>query len=245
MKIHAFDGCNETLGEQYGLALYTMAESVQAKDILEIGAGWGWSALAFSLSLENREGSRLISVDIEPQRIHSKNHMAIIKSGIDWTILNESSASVEVEGKFDLIYIDGDPYIAQGDFLRFYPKLRPGGLMVLDGYGCQVGPTEAVDSLKSSYDFTMLPYMAKACHAIHRKPIPLLKKDGHIAVCLDCKTSVTGLDWRGIDKTACKHAVGHGHNVEVRIEPRDLSYTVIQKRALQREGEGGTANEAK
>ena len=229
MKIREFGKCTEVLSTQYALALYTLAESVDAHDILEIGAGWGWSARAFALSLVNRVPSRLISIDPHPNRIHNFNRVVVEDTGIEWGVLDGDSAIIMPDGEFDLIYIDGDPYRAQGDFIRFYPRLRPGGLMILDGYGTQVGPTEAVDSLMSSYHFTILPYKATSCHAIHSKPKPLLKKDGYFAVCEDCGTKDAFRNWREVDTHAKDHAMKHGHAVLVRIEPRNLYYVTIPK----------------
>ena len=229
MKIHAFGDCDEVHGEQYALSLYTLAESVQAKDILEIGAGWGWSARAFALSLENRTGSRLVSVDRKPQRLHRKNRKAIISTGINWSIIEGNSADVEIDGEFDLIYIDGAPHMVHADFLRFYPKLRAGGLMVVDGYGWQFGPTDAVDSLSSSYQFASLPYKDHSCHAVHRKPREQSKKDGFLVICQQCGTKVACQNWRHVDQTAYSHALQLNHRVQVRVEPRGLSYMVMPK----------------
>jgi predicted O-methyltransferase YrrM len=232
MKIRDFGSCKEVTGQQYALSLYTLAESVRAKDVLEIGAGWGWSSRAFALSLENRQCSRLVSIDKHPARIHRVNRVATKGTGIDWDIIEGDSAKIMPPGEFDLIYIDGNPYMAHADFLRFYPKLRPGGLMVMDGYEGQVGPTEAVDSLAAQYPFVSLPYHPHYSHAIHRKPLTLSKKDGHIATCGHCTTKVACKSWREVDKTARDHAFDAKHRVTVRVEPRDLTYVVIPKGAM-------------
>lgn len=231
MKVREFGECTEVLGNQYALSLYTLAESVHAKDILEIGAGWGWSARAFALSLENRPGGHLTSIDTHPARIHTENRRAVTATAIDWQIIEDSSATAPVDDEFDLIYIDGNPYMAHSDFLRFYPKLRPGGLIVMDGYGGQVGPTEAVDSLMSSYHFTILPYKANYCHAIHSKPVPLSDKNDNSIACEACGGKSFYPNWREADTAANQHSNEQKHSVAVHIASRNLSYTIFQKGA--------------
>jgi len=231
MKVRAFGECAEVMGNQYALSLYTLAESVRAKDILEIGAGWGWSARAFAASLENRPGGQLTSIDPYPARIHAENRKAVTSTGIGWQIIEGSSANAPIESEFDLIYIDGNPYMAHADFLRFYPKLRPGGLVVMDGYGGQVGPTEAVDSLSSSYHFTILPYEASYSHAIHSKPRPPSDKNDNSIFCEACGGKSFYPNWREADTAASEHSAGRGHPVAVNIASRHLSYTIFQKGA--------------
>ncbi|MHC4620770.1 MAG: O-methyltransferase [Planctomycetota bacterium] len=229
MIVRDFGACTEVCSNQYALNLYTLAESVSARRVLEIGAGWGWSSRAFSLSLENRLPSELVSVDINPKRIHRENRRAVLNTEICWAIQDADSTKVSLDGEFDVLYIDGDPYIAQADFLKFYPQVKPGGLVIMDGYNGQIGPTEAVDSLSSSYPFVTLPYHSGYAHAVHRKPKPLLDKDGFTAICEECQSVTPFRDWREVDTEARKHTNEKKHRVHVRVEPRDLSYTVIPK----------------
>lgn len=43
--------------------LYHLAEFIQAKNVIETGIAYGWSSLSLLLSLSNRKGSYLISID--------------------------------------------------------------------------------------------------------------------------------------------------------------------------------------
>ena len=192
--------------------------------------GWGWSGRAFALSLENRPPAKLTSIDIVPERISRENRRAVIDAGIDWNIIAEDSAKVEIDEEFDLVYIDANPDMAHADFLRFYPYLRPGGLMIMDGYGMQLGPTEAVDSLSAQYPFTSIPYgSGNYSHAIHRKPIPPNGKTAIRVMCKECNTLVNCSSWKEADKTANAHTMASGHRVAVTVESRNLNYVVIPK----------------
>ncbi len=232
MIVRDFGECLEVRSPQYALSLYTLAESVKAKSILEVGMGWGWSSRAFALSLENRPPSKLTSIDIVPERIKRENRKAVVDSKIDWDIIAESSADVEIDCEFDLIYIDANPEMAHADFLKFYPRLKPGGFIIMDGYGGQVGPTEAVDSLSSQYPFVSIPYDALKeiySHAVHRKPLSPHSGKGIHIVCKECNTIVNCVSWREADTKAFAHTKKMRHTVAVEIQTRGLTYIVIPK----------------
>jgi len=228
--IRDFGECQEVAGPQYSLSLYTLAESVKAKSILEVGMGWGWSGRAFALSLENRPPAKLTSIDIVPERVKRENRRAVIDAGIEWNIIAEDSSEVEIDEEFDLIYIDANPNMAHADFLKFYPHLRPGGLMIMDGYGWQLGPTEAVDSLSPQYPFVSIPYGNSASsHAVYRKPVPPNGKYANRVMCKECNTLVNCASWKEADKTANAHTMLSGHCAAVTVESRDINYVVIPK----------------
>jgi hypothetical protein len=228
VKLREFGTCDEVSGAQYALALYTLAEGVRAHDILEIGAGWGWSTRAFALSLENRVNTRLVSVDMFPKRIYAANRAAVKRTGVPWQVIEGDSARVTVDGEFDLIYIDGDPYLAHADFLRFYPRLRENGLIILDGYGYQVGPTEAVESLQAQYPFVALPYDHPSSHAVHRK-LPTIGVGDYTILCESCSMTTPYRFWRDADVAALKHSKRCSHRVYVNANPRNVLYIVIPK----------------
>ncbi len=231
MIIRDFGECTEVVSSQYALSLYTLAESIKAKSILEVGMGWGWSSRAFALSLENRSPSKLTSIDKSPDRIRRENRKAVLDAKIDWEIIAGDSAEVDIEDEFDLIYIDANPDMAHADFLRFYPKLSPGGMIVIDGYGGQVGPTEAVDNLSGQYPFFPLPYKDVYAHAVHRKPELPRSGKGIRIVCEQCSVSINCVSWREADTKAFAHTKEMRHNVHVEIESRGLNYIVIPKGA--------------
>ena len=229
MKLRQFGECKEVVSEQYALNLYTLTESVQAHDVLEIGAGWGWSARAFALSLENRVSTRLVSIDLYPKRIHRENREAVHKTDVTWEIIGEDSSIAKPAGQFDVLYIDGNPNLARQDFLRYYPQVRDGGVVIMDGYGGQIGPTESVDSLKQQYPFTPISYHQSYSHAVHRKPQSLNESASSMGMCKSCEVIISGIDWRTIDTAAKHHAKNNGHQVAITIGPRNLSYVVFFK----------------
>lgn len=227
MILRQFGECAEVYGTQYSLNLFTLAESIKARSILELGAGWGWSSRAFALSLENRLPSKLTSIDIHPERIKRDNRKAVLDTNVDWDIIAESTSTVEITDDFDLIYVDANPNQAHADFLRFYPRLNPGGLIIMDGYDNQPGPTSAVDSLSNQYPFMYIQYYKCYIHAIHRKPITDSGKRGIRTVCKQCAETVNYRSWREADSEAYKHAAVSLHKVAVTVEERGLHYMVF------------------
>lgn len=173
MKASAFiaameaDGCHEVGGPRYCMQLYALCESVQARRALEIGLGWGYSGRAFAASMSQREPSVLTSIDPAPARKDYEYDDAA-----NWRIVQDFSESARFDGNIDLLYLDGDPRSVSRDFDRFYRHLLPGGIVIIDGYGHNDGDTvKAVDSLRRSFPFTVLPYSPDWAHAVHRKVV--------------------------------------------------------------------------
>jgi hypothetical protein len=216
--------CAETGGATYGLLLYALAESVRARRVLEIGAGWGHSGAAFAQSLRHRLPSTLISVDPHPERLRKDCADSIASSAVTWDVVGSTSAAVDIAGPFDLIYIDGDPSQARADFDKFAPMLRPGGLLIMDGYGGQPGPTDAVDALADSARFAIIPYHNAYSFAVHSSAPEKIQKGGHFAKCELCGDASVQPSWSKIDAWADSHVAATSHTVGVYVMPRRIKY---------------------
>lgn len=217
-----FGDCDEVGGQQYALNLYTLAESIKAMTVLEIGAGWGWSGRAFALSLSKRHG-KLISIDPRPERIKSENRRRIEVSGASWDIRKERSADRPCNDRIDLLYIDGDPREAASDFIKYSENVRAGGLIILDGFGGQPGPTEFVESCEMN--FLHLPYNDTYCHAVYRKSVPLASGGKYEAACTQCPATFQADYWSALDTLIDAHVTGELHTVNAVAEPRRIKYT--------------------
>lgn len=218
-----FGDCMEVGGQQYALNLYTLAESIKAMTVLEIGAGWGWSARAFALSLAPRSGM-LISIDPHPERIKAENRGRIAALEMPWEIRKERSGDTPFNAAIDLLYIDGDPKNAADDFNRYQENVRAGGLIVLDGYGGQPGPTEFVDAAAQERDFLKLPYSEAYCHAIYRKPVPRIHGGKYEARCMQCLQEFRAGYWSALDVLIDSHVGKSGHSVAAVAGPHGIKY---------------------
>ena len=115
-----------------GRLLRILAESVEAKTVVEIGTSTGISGLWFALALQ-KTGGRLITFDIDEGRARvARAHFR--KAGVDGLVemvLGDAHRTLaRVKGPVDVVFIDAekDGYV---DYLRkVLPLVRPGGLIL-------------------------------------------------------------------------------------------------------------------
>jgi predicted O-methyltransferase YrrM len=115
-----------------GRMLRVLTESVNAKQVLEIGTSTGISGLWFLLALE-RTGGRLTTLELDPRRAAlARGHFK--RAGVDALVtLVEGDAHKSVgklQGPVDVVFIDAekDGYV---DYLnQVLPLVRPGGLIL-------------------------------------------------------------------------------------------------------------------
>lgn len=115
-----------------GRLLRLLAETMEAKNVVEIGTSNGYSGLWILMALSNT-GGKLTTFEIDPQKVRlaADNFK---RAGVDHlaTII-EGDAHEEVKklkGPIDLLFIDADKegYL---DYLnKLLPLVRPGGIIV-------------------------------------------------------------------------------------------------------------------
>lgn len=126
--------------QRYVRTLYHLAEAFEIKTALEIGIGsLAMSGQSFAHSMAQRGGGRIVSVDIDVTRPNAVQHAYALTCGVEWTIIHGDSTSPEVkvpELNYDLLFIDGDHVTPAPrlDFEKYYPLVRPGGLVLFDDY---------------------------------------------------------------------------------------------------------------
>jgi predicted O-methyltransferase YrrM len=129
--------------------LYWLTEHVQARRVVETGVAFGWSSLALLLSLRNRSGARLASIDMPYPKINNDAWVGcVVPDGLrsQWTLLRYADReglprALRLLGSIDLCHYDSDKRYRSR--LWAYPllwdALRPGGLMLSDDIGDNVG----------------------------------------------------------------------------------------------------------
>jgi Methyltransferase domain len=143
-------GCPVWMGGAGDLdLLYWLTEHVQARRVIETGVAFGWSSLALLLSLRNRSGSRLVSVDMPYPKINNDAWVGCVvpdELRRPWTLLRFADReglprALREVGVIDLCHYDSDKRYRSR--LWAYPllwnALRPGGLMLSDDIGDNVG----------------------------------------------------------------------------------------------------------
>ena len=120
-------------GAGQGVLLSMFSKMLRPKRILEIGTYTGYSAICLAEGLT--EGGTLITIDRNEElqtRVRQNFEKAKLTHCIDFKIGKALDIIPELDGPFDLIFIDAD----KGNYLNYYQlaidKLRPGGLIITD-----------------------------------------------------------------------------------------------------------------
>lgn len=123
---------NMNVPEDDGRMLRLLAESLGAKQVVEIGTSTGYSGLWFCLALRST-GGKLTTHEIDAGRA-AKARENFKRAGVDDIVtLVEGDAHKEIaklKGPIDILFLDADKegYI---DYLeKLVPLVRPGGLIV-------------------------------------------------------------------------------------------------------------------
>jgi len=121
------------IGPQVGRLLALLTRLVGAREVLELGSGFGYSALWFARALPS--GGRVHLTDRSTERL-ARAREAFGRAGLlDRAVFHEGDALAIFErlpGPFDVVLADLD----KSDYPKLpalvKPKLRPGGLLIVD-----------------------------------------------------------------------------------------------------------------
>jgi predicted O-methyltransferase YrrM len=151
-------GGNMNVPAEDGRLLRLLAESLGARNIVEIGTSNGYSGLWQALALK-ATGGRLTTFEIDPRRAAMAREN-FKKAGVeDLVTLVEGDAHEKValvEGPIDILFLDADKegYL---DYLnQLLPKVRPGGLVI--GHNINPGQADAkyVEAVMTNPDLETL-----------------------------------------------------------------------------------------
>jgi caffeoyl-CoA O-methyltransferase len=116
-----------------GQFLGALVRSTGAKRILELGTFTGYSSISMALALP--EDGRLITCDVNAETTEIARRYATeagVVDRIDYRTGPALDSIAQLEGEFDLVFIDAD----KPNYLNYYeatlPKLAQRGLMILD-----------------------------------------------------------------------------------------------------------------
>ena len=121
------------VGRQEGRFLELLVFAAQATSVLEIGTFTGYSAMAMAAGLA--KGGSIISLEVDPQHA-TVARGNIAAAGLEHLIsVIEGPALVSLEqlqGPFDLVFIDADKVSYDAYYEAVLPKLAPHGIIVVD-----------------------------------------------------------------------------------------------------------------
>jgi caffeoyl-CoA O-methyltransferase len=116
-----------------GQLLRTLVRSTGARRILELGTFTGYSSISMALALP--PDGRLITCDVDEETTAIARRYAEeagVADRIEYRLGPALETIAQLEGEFDLVFIDAD----KPNYVNYYeatlPKLAPNGLMILD-----------------------------------------------------------------------------------------------------------------
>lgn len=121
------------IGPLVGRFLYLITQVTQAKRVLELGSGFGYSAYWFAKALG--KNGEIICTDGNP--LNAERATAYLKRGkvgskVEFLVGDALKLIDEQEGQFDIIFNDLDKHQYPKAFRKAVPKLRKGGLLISD-----------------------------------------------------------------------------------------------------------------
>jgi predicted O-methyltransferase YrrM len=116
-----------------GEFLHLMVHVTAAKHVLEVGTFRGYSGIWLGLGLE-QTGGKLVTIDISPDRVKEARGNFIRAGLADRITVLEGDAhkvAKTVVGPLDLVFLDAEKGNELDYFRTVFPKLRPGGFILL------------------------------------------------------------------------------------------------------------------
>lgn len=120
-------------GQMQGRILSMFSKMICPQSILEIGTFTGYSAICLSEGLS--ENGKLCTIDINEEleeRVLRYFQEADIHDKVDYRIGNALDIIPDLEGLFDLTFIDADKENYQNYFDLIVEKTRSGGVIIAD-----------------------------------------------------------------------------------------------------------------
>lgn len=120
-------------GQVLGKFLSFMSQMIQPDRILEIGTYTGYSAICLAAGL--KEGGRLDTIEVNPELKHIINryiHKSGFEQRINLYIGDALDIIPELDGAYDLVFIDADKISYPDYYKLIFPKVKKGGIIMAD-----------------------------------------------------------------------------------------------------------------
>lgn len=120
-------------GQLQGKMLEILTKMINPKLVLEIGTYTGYSAICMARGL-NKSG-KLITIDINDEletMVRGFFEESGLAEQIDYRLGNALDLLPEIEGPFDLVFIDADKINNEKYYDLIIEKINPGGILMAD-----------------------------------------------------------------------------------------------------------------
>jgi predicted O-methyltransferase YrrM len=129
--------------------LYTLCDHLRATRVVETGVAYGWTSLAVLLSLQDRPGSLLYSVDLPYVDRRNEAWVGVVvpqELRPQWRLMRAADrqglpVALREAGEVDVAHYDSDKSY-EGRLFGYpllWDSLRPGGILVSDDVGDNSG----------------------------------------------------------------------------------------------------------
>jgi len=146
---------------QDGRLLRLMAETINAKMVVEIGTSNGISSIWLSAALR-KTGGKLISHEIDKERA-ALARANFVKAGVaDIVTVVEGDAHKTVtrlKGPIDMVFIDAEKEGYLDYLKKVLPLVRPGGLVLAHNMTARMAPTDFVKEITTNSGLETILYM--------------------------------------------------------------------------------------
>lgn len=132
---HGFSMFNDAGTEvEVSELLYSLTKVVKPKLLLETGTHIGVSSTYLAQGIkENNNGGKLITFEIIP--VHLNNAKLLWQEvGVDHLIEGRLQSALDFEPRdmeFDMLFLDSEPQLRFNEFVKFWPNLKPGGIVAI------------------------------------------------------------------------------------------------------------------
>jgi len=121
------------IGPQVGMFLYMLVKTTGAKQILEMGSGFGYSAYWMAVALPEDGG--IVCIESDNEMLHEALRffeMGGLMNKADFRVGNALEVIEEFDGPFDLIFNDVDKEDYPVCVGKALPRLKSGGFFITD-----------------------------------------------------------------------------------------------------------------
>jgi len=149
------------IGPLVGEMLFLLTRAINARRVLELGSGFGFSAMHFALAMP--ADGKIICTDGDAEN----KKMAIqffkeagISEKLEYHVGDAVSIMEKLEGEFDIILMDIDKEGYPEGFRKGWPRLRKGGFFIADNllWDGRVIKDDDSASTRGVREFTKLIY---------------------------------------------------------------------------------------
>ena len=135
MEEHARQTSFPIVGPAAGHLCYLIARMIGAREVFEMGSGFGYSTAWFARAVRENGGGEVHHV-VWDEALSSQAHEHLARLGLDGIVRFHVGEAVEAlrraRGPFDLIFNDIDKQGYPASLPVIEAKLRPGGVLIVD-----------------------------------------------------------------------------------------------------------------